>query len=561
MLSPENSGALAMRSAIVAMLVLLGIALWFANAGYRTLAEPDEARYAEIPREMLASGDWITPHLNGIPYLEKPPLQYWATATAYSVFGFSPWVSRLWVTTLGLLGVVVTYLTGRLLWGSRTGELAALILASCPLYFVVAHINTLDIALAFFMNAALACFLAAQLAGSDPLAERRWMWLCWMAMALGFLQKGLVAVALPAITLVAYSIVYRELRLWRRLHIRAGVVILAIITVPWLVLISQRNPGFLQFFFIHEHVARFATTVHKRAEPWWFFVAILSVGVLPWINAILHGAFARWRNPDTEGARATGMLHAEGLLTIWTLAQLLFFSLSGSKLATYIVPAAAPLALLAARWLQQRGTVKSLWPVVIISGAFSLLWLLMSPLIPHLIEPGPRQTAYLAVASWGRTAGLISLVGIGAALIAMRYRNLPGAVAALSIGFVAALSVFLCGGNSLDVLRVRPSLANVIAPHLTADTPFYCVGMYWQTLPFELRRTCIVVEHAGELELQFDPQQKNWLPRVEDFAKQWAHEPSAVAVVNPVFWEQLQATGLAPRAILHEPNVIVIVKP
>ena len=529
---PQNSAAtLVGRRVVIGTLVVVCIALWFANVGYRSLAEPDEGRYAEIPREMLASGDWITPHLNDIPYLEKPPLQYWATAFAYRVFGFDPWVSRLWATTLGLLGVAAAYATGRVLWGARAGVFAALILASSPLYFVVAHINTLDIGLAFFMNAALACLFFAQHQTTDPTARRRWMWLCWLALACGFLQKGLVTVALPAVTLAVYCIAYRDSRLWRQLHLLDGLVILAVVTLPWLVLVANRNPGFLEFFFIHEHVARFATTVHRRSEPWWFFIAILSVGVLPWIPVIVQ-AISNYRR---EYQRGSG-LHAEGLLLIWAAALLVFFSFSGSKLAPYIVPAVSPLALLAGRWLQLHASVRSLRPVVIVSAVFCVLLVCLSPLMAHFVEPGPKQTAYLEIAGWAWIAGLIGLVGVAAALAAIRYRQLLPAVCALSGGFIVTLTLLMCGSNALEALRARPGLAGVIAPHLTMDTPLYCVGMYWQTLPFALQRSCSLVEYTGELETQFDQERRHWLPDVASFVEQWKREPSAVAVVNPALW-------------------------
>jgi 4-amino-4-deoxy-L-arabinose transferase-like glycosyltransferase len=472
-------------------LVALGVVLWFATANYRTLTEPDEGRYAEIPREMVASGDWITPHLNAMPYLEKPPLQYWATGLAYLVFGFDPWVSRWWSLTLGLLGIVVTCLLGRTLWDRRAGLLAALMLASCPLYFVVAHINTLDIALAFFLNAALACFIVAQRAAERSRTERRWMWLCWLALAAGFLQKGLVALVLPAITLCIYSLVYKEVSFWRRLHPVAGVVIVAALTLPWLVMVSARNPDFLGFFFLHEHLARFTTTVHRRAEPWWYFLAILFVGVIPWFVTMFRAAVA------TARASGTGTtLAAERLLLVWAVTVVVFFSLSGSKLAPYIVPAAMPLALLAANWLRTRETQETARSIVISASIFCALLACSSLIVVALIPPGLKRTAFLQIGEWGRMAAVIGMAGIAGCLI-LRRRNLHGALGTLAVGFVAALTILMCGSNAIELTRGRRGLAAEVAAHLGPDTPFYCVGMYWQTLPFELRRTCTAVQYRG----------------------------------------------------------------
>ncbi|MFC4308507.1 phospholipid carrier-dependent glycosyltransferase [Steroidobacter flavus] len=535
-------------------LIAFGVVLWFATANYRTLTEPDEGRYAEIPREMVASGDWITPHLNAMPYLEKPPLQYWATALAYRVFGFDPWVSRLWSQTLGLLGIVVTYLLGRTLWDRRAGMLAALILASCPLYFVVAHINTLDIGLAFFLNAALACFIVAQRAAERSPAERRWMWLCWLALAAGFLQKGLVALVLPGLTLCIYSLIYKDVSFWRRLHPLAGVLIVAALTLPWLVLVSARNPEFLNFFFLHEHLARFTTTTHRRAEPWWYFLAILFVGVIPWLVTMVRAVIAKACTP--AGGK---VLAAERLLLVWAVTVVVFFSLSGSKLAPYIVPAMMPLALLAGNWLRTRETPDIARSIMVSASIFCTLLACSSLIIVALIPPGIKRTAYLQIGEWGQMAAVIGMASVVGCLI-LRRQNVHGAIGTIAAGFVAALTVLICGSNSIELTRGRQGLAAEVAPHLGPDTPFYCVGMYWQTLPFQLRRTCTAVQYRGELGLQFDPQRQHWIENVDEFVPRWNEQVEAVAIVNPKVWDQLVAADIQAKVVVRDAKVVVMVR-
>lgn len=558
---------------VLAVLAILVSAIWFGNVGYRTLAEPDEGRYAEIPREMLAAGDWITPQLNGIPYLEKPPLQYWVTAAAYSVLGTSPWVSRLWTVSTGLLGIAVTYALGRAVWGARAGELAALIVASCLLYYLVGHLNLLDVGLAFFLNAAVACFLMAQRAdgsiadgsihgatdrgsGNGMGAQRRWMGLCWTALALGFLQKGLVALVLPVIALAAYSLICRDTTPWKRLHPLAGLAIVATVTLPWLIAVSLRYPEFLRFFFVHEHLDRFVTTIHRRTEPWWFFIAVLSVGTLPWTFVIARAVVNLWREPV-----APGKLHVEKFLMIWAATIVVFFSLAGSKLAPYIVPAIAPLALVTGRWLQTRATARMVWPAVAASAAVLLLLLALRPLLGQFTQPGVKQDVYLQISAWAQIAGIVGLVGVALAAFAIQRGALRTAVAAVAGGFCAGIALLMCGSNSLEPLRGGTGIANVIRPHLTAETSFYCVGMYWQSLPFALQRTCDVAQYKGEFGVQFAPGTTHWMPSVEGFAARWQPQRSAVAIVSPKVWQQTQATGIAARVLVQSPDVIVIVKP
>lgn len=531
---------------------VLALLIWFANSDYRTLTEPDEGRYSEIPREMLASGDWVTPHLNGMPYLEKPPLQYWATALAYSTLGFEPWVSRLWSATLGMFGVIITYLLGRTLWNRRTGLLAALVLASCPLYFVVGHINTLDSGLTFLLNAALACFIVSQRAPVASTAERRWMWLCWCLLGLGFLQKGLVALVLPGLALGVFSIAYRDVSFWRRLHPGAGILIVTVLIVPWLVSVSARNPGFLSFFFLHEHLERFTSTVHRRSEPWWYFIAIVLVGVIPWVVPMLRAMFERLRSADS--------VFGERLLLVWALTVVVFFSLSGSKLPPYITPAFMPLALLAGRWLTTRDSPRATFAIAIPMFVFSLLLASSGWLVPQLTEPGIKRIAYLQMSEWAEAAAVINAIGIAVYLALLRMSQYQ-ATGALAVTFAIALAVLLCGSNSIELVRGRKGLDAVIAPYLKPDTPFYCVGMYWQTLTFSLQRTCTVVNYEGELGTRFDPQQRQWIKIYEEFVPRWNSQPQAVAIVLPSQWEHLQHHGIRARIVLRDVNVLVMVTP
>ena len=156
------------QSRLIALLLLAFAIVWFCNLDYRHLVRPDEGRYAEISREMLANSDWITPRLNGIKYFEKPPLQYWMTATAYWLFGESEWTARLWTALTGFAGIVITGLAGARLFGRTAGFNAAVVLAGSFLYVGIGHVNTLDMGVTFWLSSALFGFLLAQ----DPQSTR-----------------------------------------------------------------------------------------------------------------------------------------------------------------------------------------------------------------------------------------------------------------------------------------------------------------------------------------------------------------------------------------------------
>jgi len=225
----------------------------------RPLVDPDEGRYAEIPREMAVTGDWITPRLNGLKYSEKPPLQYWASAAVYSVFGFSEWTARLWTVGLGFLCLPMVFGWTRRLYGDGAGFAAMTALAVSPYFELIAHLNILDSGFAFFLSGAVFAFALGQSSPEGSASERRWILLAWLAAALAVLSKGIVVGVLAGATLVAYTAIERDLRPWRRLHVLLGLPLFLLVTVPWFVAVSARNPSFLQFFFVHEHFARFLT--------------------------------------------------------------------------------------------------------------------------------------------------------------------------------------------------------------------------------------------------------------------------------------------------------------
>ena len=205
---------IARAGAIGALILCLGL-VWFANLEVRKLVRPDEGRYAEIPREMVASGDWVTPRLNDPKYFEKPALQYWATAAAYTVFGEHHWTARLWPALTGFLGVLFTGFAAMRLFGREAGLLAGAVAASSLLYCLMAHINTLDMGVSFFLAAGLFSVMLAQREAEATAGERNWMCVAWLQLGLAVLSKGLIGAALPFASLIIYSAWSRDWAKWR----------------------------------------------------------------------------------------------------------------------------------------------------------------------------------------------------------------------------------------------------------------------------------------------------------------------------------------------------------
>ncbi len=537
------------------IVLVLVVALTLFSNGWRDLVQPDEGRYAEIPREMLVGGDWVVPHLNGLPYIEKPPLQYWATAIAYRVFGIDDWVSRLWNLALGIGGLVIVQVTGRKLWGARAGDAAALVLLATPLYMTVGQLNLLDMGLTFFLTAALCAFLLAQREGATEVENRRWMLWCWVAVSLGFLQKGLVAGAVPVLALATYSLLRRDTGIWRRLHLGKGVLVFAVLCLPWLIALGLRDGRFAWFFLVHEHFTRFLTNEHHREEPWWFFVAVFAVGALPWTLHMLRGAW------QAMASRSTGRFDPATALAVWGVVVVVFFSLSGSKLAPYIMPAMPPLALLVGRELDRGLSSRSRAVLLGAAGVLALLLLGSHVLLTQLAPDSLKRAFYLAVSYWAMAGGFCAAGGVVLAFLCWRRNAARAALLALSLGLYLCWMVFLGGSNLMATLRGAPGAQAQLAPRIAAGAPFYCVGNYLQSLTFEVGKICRLVEYTGELQFQFDKDGSQQPLGLEAFVREWSAGGKGVALVGRQHVAPMEALGARIHVLAEYPEFVIVEHP
>jgi len=292
--------------------------------------DPDEGRYAEIAREMLLLKDWLIPHLNLVPYLEKPPLVYWLTSLSFTAFGLAEWTARLPAALAALAGVYLAFMLGRVLWGERQGFWGAMVLATCGRYVILARLLTLDMVFTFFLNLGIALgYLALS-------RERRrlWPW-AYLALALAVLVKGPVALVLAGL-IWGLAAFLRGSQAVLTLIRPGSWVLWAVVVLPWFVYVAWRIPEFPRFFLWEHHVTRYLSGVSFHAEPWWYFGPVLLGFLLPW-SGLVPWALARHTSID-PGDRI--------FLMIWAGIILAFFSVSRGKLAPYILPALLPLALL-----------------------------------------------------------------------------------------------------------------------------------------------------------------------------------------------------------------------
>lgn len=329
-----------MRLTVPFALIGMFLVLYVLPLGVRPMLTPDEVRYAEIPREMLASGDWIVPRLNGIRYFEKPPLGYWLNAAAIRLFGENAFAVRLpSAAAAGLTAVLLFVWARRFAADATTPWLTVAVFLMSFEVLGVGVSSVLDGILSLFVTAAI---LLLYFAYEQPTSRPRLILLVLAGAACGlaFLTKGFLALAVPVAVIVPYAVWQHRLKICLRTAWIPLAVALAVV-VPWAAAIHHREPDFWRYFFWVEHVQRF-TSPHggQHRAPFWFYVPVLLGGAMPWTplaGAVIYGL--RHTN------RSQPMMR---LAICWLVFPLLLFSASSGKLGTYILPCFPPLAFLIA---------------------------------------------------------------------------------------------------------------------------------------------------------------------------------------------------------------------
>ena len=529
------------------------VVLWFATLWQRALIHPDEGRYAELSLEMLQSGDWITPRLNGFLYFEKPVLQYWMGAVSFLIFGINEFAARFWPALTGILSVLAVGLTARRLWGN--GHYAALVMAGSFWIIGNSHFLTLDSGVMFFLALTLCAFLWAQQEDASPKERRYGMWVAWAAMAGAMLSKGLIGLLIPGGALFLYSLLNWEWRVWRRMQWLPGVAIFLVLAAPWFLLVSERNPGFAYFFFIREHFARYLTPEAQREEPLWYFIPILFEGFLPWSSFLPRLVREAWQR------RQANVFHPDRFLLIWAAFVFAFFSVSHSKLPSYILPMFPALALLLGRTLihaKAADLKKHIWiPVVV--------WVLIScvyPFVDAFVSPDAPLSALQHFASYLALGGAGFLVCAVLAWRVLSQDKTLIAIMLLAIGSLWGVSVGSIGHDGFRPLKSSKSAVEQVKGFLRPDTEIFTIhNAYDQTFPFYLRRQVTQVAYRDEFEFGQKAEPGKSIPTVGEFVERWKSAPHAMVMMDNRVFDQLQQQGLAMKQVYQDARRTVAVKP
>ncbi len=546
------------------LLALSALTIWLGPLDVRKMLHPDEGRYAEIAREMAVSGDFVTPRLNDLKYFEKPPLQYWVGAAAFEVLGVNEWTARLPAALAGLFAVLAVGFAGARLVDGATGAYAALVLVGAIWHAGIGLFLSLDSMLSFWLALTLCAFLLAQRPALSATAQRALMLAAYAAAAGATLTKGLIGLVIPGGALVAYTLATRDTGPWRRLHLLPGLAVFLILAAPWFILVSNANPEFARFFFIHEHFQRFLTTSHNREGDWYYFVPWFVVGMMPWLLIWAVTLPRSWRQaPIADNGFSWGRF-----CIAWAAFVFIFFSASGSKLPGYILPMFPALALVLGFELTRTSSKALSWLVLplVICGPLLLLAYLgyAERLFAQIATERTPIDIFRMFKPWAGAA-LVAFSAAGIVAFAL-FRN--GGAAAKTLG-IAALSLFSLLGLQVaflghDVFRETRSSWDILAAAqrtnggpLDPAFPVFQVASYDQTLPFYLQRPTPPVEYRDEMTLGIiaEPHKAYHL---HDWINLWEAAPQAYALMSHDKAAELLKRGVPLRTLARDTRRVFV---
>ena len=497
------------------------------------MVEPTETRYAEIAREMLASGDWMTPRLNGIPHYHKPPFSYWMAGGGMAALGLNEWGARIGLALGGAFALWGTaWIARRAFEGGGDNEpgpgamavLAPLVLASSLLFFILSR----QLASDAFLAASVVAFWVAHLSprhrdGVLPLA----------ALGLGFFVKGPVVFLHTLVPALAASWLARDRAPLRSFTRDRGWLLFVVIGLGWYIVEAIRVPGLARYWLQNQLWERYATTVHHRSGPWYYFIATLIAGALPWTAAVLAGA---WN--DIRGVRHARPAYTRAALVMWLVLPALFFSTSGSKLATYVLPEMPAAAILAAAALHRRAAWAGVSAALLLALAVVLEivgpreWSRLTALAGNAAAHGLPLMLHLAAAAMIAGALLLTTrrVAAGAAFAVFAWLLIIGATRTCEAGLGAPRSV---------IARLRAERR--------ADEPVIEYRQFHAGVPFYLRQTVPMLEVPRELDFDAPAAEKAMLTR--DKARALVHASPRVWVYAPGGATAPLATDLGGRFV------------
>ncbi|MCX5815699.1 MAG: glycosyltransferase family 39 protein [Proteobacteria bacterium] len=506
------------------IILLFSYVFFFYGMGEYSLKEPDEGRYAEIPREMIELNDYTVPHLNYVRYFEKPPLFYWAVAASYKLFGVNEWSFRFANAFSAFLCMLSLYIFVRRWFGERAAFLSSIVLISSFGFFSMARIVTIDMFFTLWLSLSLFCFLGYY-------RERKPLFIYFFYVFLAFatLSKGIVAIILLIVTIIIFLLIEKKTSFIKEMRIIKGIIIYGVIALPWFIAISLKESEFFYFFVIDQHFLRFFTAKHKRTGSLFYFLPVLIGGMFPWSILIPRSIISLWKRSEIR------------LFLIWSGIVLLFFSVSKSKLPPYILPVFPPLAIVIGCFFDD------IWDRVAgitLEAAIYIIIFILFAIAPFLfwnttVIGWVSQISTEAIYVFQSLKVVLICVSILSAIIVFAlffrrfttYASLFLILSSFSFLFVSLLMVLNI--KTIDSLNSTKGLSNTINRNIHEGDLLINYGAYDQTLPFYTRRNVVIAAYKGELEMGSKYKDaKNIFISEDDFIKLLKSEKRVFSVLK-----------------------------
>jgi 4-amino-4-deoxy-L-arabinose transferase-like glycosyltransferase len=475
--------------------------VWFAlffQLGKLPLLQPDEGRNAEVAREMKLSGAWLSPSYDGITYLDKPAFYFKCVALALAAFGDNETAARLPSAVFGLATLALTYFFCRRVYNARCAIMAVIVVASMPLYVMLSRTVIFDIALAFFVVAAIfAGYLAEECDGKS-----RHNWYLLGASAAGFatLVKGPVGFLIPGLVLFIFNFIEGRRGFRRRFFAPLNLVVFFGVTLPWFIGLSLQHPDFPYYGLIEESFHRFTTTSFHRSQPFYFYALIVAGLFLPWSFLLPEAVVAAWKNKKF-------LTSADRLCLVWSVVVVIFFSLSKSKLPGYILTVTVACGILVARFFQQamanlggkaaRIANRAAITLAILCFAVAAAAIYLSPRMDSLAGP-MRLPVEVAKELGGHFITPIILLSVFGVLgLLARFRRDVGLCFAIFAIFPVLL--FTLNLGAIEVVFNTKSARQLAQqmPALSPETELAFLECFPNGLPFYLNRTATLLTKDG----------------------------------------------------------------
>jgi 4-amino-4-deoxy-L-arabinose transferase-like glycosyltransferase len=468
----------------ILVVALCALGLFLYGAGAMPLTDPDEGRYAEIAREMAGGGGWVVPTLFATPYLEKPPLLYWATAAAFRIFGAGEQAARAVPALAATCGVFAAGVFAAAYLTPLAGHFAAIVLGLSALYVVIARTMITDMLFAVLLAATLFSFFAFR---DRPTVVRALGF--WLLLAAATLSKGPAAIFLCGSILVVDAAIGRS---WRTLFDRRLLALSFVyfaVALPWFVLVQLRYPSFFSFYVWKEHLGRAAGSEH--AEPFYWFVPWLAAGLMPWTPLAIAAAPRWWATLRDRSSEA----RVGRFLLVWAITVFVVFSLMRGKLATYILPMFPPLAVLLGGFVDRcvggGASRQTVGRAAAASGALFLVAAAAIAIGGRFFDAGidPRASAIVVV----------SLIGGGLVTLLFRRAEPSAAFAALAASAAASYVALATVAPTIAQSFTARPLIDRVAREIGPDDAYALWGKYLPSAAFYLERLPYLVGTRPEL--------------------------------------------------------------